>query len=133
MTESPTDRRIMRPRSITFVGSECMLEIVRSYSTFQVPSGLPGFEACPWAEAAMVRQARRLSGRMLHCNFRFGCRMSEARKNPLTAALMNKISLAEKLSGFSEHYSPRTVETFNGHDIMVVKLLGPFTWHSHPD
>ena len=44
-----------------------------------------------------------------------------------------KISLAEKLSAFSDHYSPRTVATFNGHDIMVVKLLGPFTWHSHPD
>jgi mannose-6-phosphate isomerase-like protein (cupin superfamily) len=46
---------------------------------------------------------------------------------------MHKISLAEKLSSFSDHYSPRTVQTFNGHDIMVVKLLGPFTWHSHPD
>ena len=46
---------------------------------------------------------------------------------------MQKISLADKLSGFSEHYSPRTVATFNGNDVMVVKLLGPFTWHSHPD
>jgi mannose-6-phosphate isomerase-like protein (cupin superfamily) len=46
---------------------------------------------------------------------------------------MHKISLAEKLSSFSDHYSPRTVRTFNGHDIMVVKLLGPFTWHAHPD
>ena len=46
---------------------------------------------------------------------------------------MRKISLAEKLSGFTDHYSPRTVATFNGNDVMVVKLLGPFTWHSHPD
>ena len=46
---------------------------------------------------------------------------------------MQSISLAEKLSGFSDHYSPRTVATFNGNDVMVVKLLGPFTWHSHPD
>ena len=46
---------------------------------------------------------------------------------------MQKISLADKLSGFAEHYSPRTVATFNGNDVMVVKLLGPFTWHSHPD
>src|ERR1041384_6888417 len=46
---------------------------------------------------------------------------------------MDKISLAEKLATFSDHYSPRTVQTFNGHDIMVVKLLGPFPWHSHPE
>ena len=46
---------------------------------------------------------------------------------------MQKISLAEKLSGFSDHYSPRTVGTFNGNDIMVVKLEGPFTWHKHDE
>jgi mannose-6-phosphate isomerase-like protein (cupin superfamily) len=46
---------------------------------------------------------------------------------------MNTISLADKLARFSDHYSPRTIATFNGHDVMVVKLLGPFTWHSHPD
>jgi mannose-6-phosphate isomerase-like protein (cupin superfamily) len=44
-----------------------------------------------------------------------------------------KINLAEKLAMFSEHYRPRTVGTFNGHDLMVVKLKGPFTWHSHAD
>ncbi len=43
------------------------------------------------------------------------------------------INLAEKLSQFSDHYAPRTVSTFNGHDLMVVKLKGPFVWHSHPD
>lgn len=41
------------------------------------------------------------------------------------------INLAEKLATFSEHYRPRTVGTFNGHDLMVVKLKGPFTWHKH--
>ena len=46
---------------------------------------------------------------------------------------MNKINLAEKLSAFSEHYKPRTVGTFNGHDLMVVKLKGPFVWHQHDD
>jgi len=44
-----------------------------------------------------------------------------------------KINLAEKLATFSEHYRPRTVGTFNGHDLMVVKLKGPFTWHKHED
>jgi hypothetical protein len=28
----------------------------------------------------------------------------------------SKINLAEKLSQFDEHWSPRTVTTFNGHD-----------------
>ena len=46
---------------------------------------------------------------------------------------MNKINLTEKLSTFSEHYKPRTVGTFNGHDLMVVKLKGPFVWHQHDD
>ncbi|HWN06979.1 MAG TPA: cupin domain-containing protein [Steroidobacteraceae bacterium] len=43
------------------------------------------------------------------------------------------INLAAKLATFSEHYRPRTVGTFNGHDLMVVKLKGPFTWHTHDD
>jgi mannose-6-phosphate isomerase-like protein (cupin superfamily) len=43
------------------------------------------------------------------------------------------INLAEKLSHFDDHYAPRTIGTFNGHDLMVVKLKGPFVWHSHPD
>ncbi len=46
---------------------------------------------------------------------------------------MRKIDLAEKLSTFSEHYQPRTVGEFNGHDIMVVKLKGQFVWHNHED
>lgn len=43
------------------------------------------------------------------------------------------INLAAKLATFSEHYRPRTVGTFNDHDLMVVKLLGPFKWHRHDD
>ena len=43
------------------------------------------------------------------------------------------VRLAEKLSMFSEHWSPKIVSTFNGHDVMVVKLKGEFVWHSHPD
>jgi mannose-6-phosphate isomerase-like protein (cupin superfamily) len=41
------------------------------------------------------------------------------------------INLAEKLSQFDEHWSPRTVTTFNRHDVMVVKVKGEFTWHHH--
>ena len=35
---------------------------------------------------------------------------------------MNAINLAAKLSTFSEHYKPRTVAHFNGHDVMIVKV-----------
>jgi len=46
---------------------------------------------------------------------------------------MNGVNLAQKLSTFSEHYRPRTVGQFNGHDLMVVKVKGPFTWHRHEE
>jgi len=46
---------------------------------------------------------------------------------------MNAINLAEKLATFSEHWQPRTVAQFNGHDIMVVKAKGEFIWHKHDD
>lgn len=34
------------------------------------------------------------------------------------------INLADKLSQFSEHWSPKIVSQFNGNDIMVVKVQG---------
>ena len=43
------------------------------------------------------------------------------------------IVLAEKLAGFSEHWQPRTVAEFNGHDVMVVKAQGEFVWHKHDE
>jgi mannose-6-phosphate isomerase-like protein (cupin superfamily) len=46
---------------------------------------------------------------------------------------VNQINLAEKLSTFSEHWQPRTVGQFNGHDLMVVKVKGEFIWHRHED
>lgn len=46
---------------------------------------------------------------------------------------MNAINLTEKLSTFAEHWQPRTVAQFNGHDIMVVKAKGDFIWHKHDD
>jgi hypothetical protein len=30
---------------------------------------------------------------------------------------------------FADHFKPRTVGQLNGHDLMVVKVKGPFTWH----
>ena len=46
---------------------------------------------------------------------------------------MTAIDLSSKLDTFSDYYQPRTVAQFNGHDVMVVKLLGDFIWHSHPE
>ena len=46
---------------------------------------------------------------------------------------MTAINLADKLSQFAEHWSPKIVGQFNGHDLMVVKVEGEFVWHSHPD
>ena len=43
------------------------------------------------------------------------------------------VNLDEKLAAFSDLWSPRIVGAFNGHDLMVVKAKGEFTWHSHPD
>ena len=43
------------------------------------------------------------------------------------------ISLAEKLCTFSDHWSPKIVAQFNGHDVMVVKVKGEFVWHSHAE
>ena len=46
---------------------------------------------------------------------------------------MSGINLAEKLDTFTEHWRPRTVGQFNGHDLMVVKVKGEFVWHKHDD
>jgi len=47
--------------------------------------------------------------------------------------MQQAINLAEKLGTFSEHFRPRTIGQFNGHDLMVAKVQGPFTWHKHDD
>ena len=41
------------------------------------------------------------------------------------------VNLANKLDGFTDRWSPRTVAQFNGHDVMVVKVDGEFIWHKH--
>jgi len=41
-----------------------------------------------------------------------------------------KVNVAEKLSLFDEHWSPKTVGELHGQH---VKLLGEFVWHHHDD
>jgi mannose-6-phosphate isomerase-like protein (cupin superfamily) len=44
---------------------------------------------------------------------------------------MRKINLTEKLSLFSDHYSPKIVGELNGQHVKLVKFKGPFVWHHH--
>ncbi|MEO8403363.1 MAG: cupin domain-containing protein [Chitinophagaceae bacterium] len=44
---------------------------------------------------------------------------------------MEKVNLAQKLSSFSEHYSPRIVGELNGQQVKLVKAKGEFVWHHH--
>jgi mannose-6-phosphate isomerase-like protein (cupin superfamily) len=44
-----------------------------------------------------------------------------------------RINLAEKLTTFSDHWSPRIVETVDGYDVKLVKVQGDFVWHKHDD
>lgn len=47
--------------------------------------------------------------------------------------MQNKVSLAEKLATFSDHWSPRTVAQLNDLDVMVVKVKDEFVWHKHDE
>lgn len=46
---------------------------------------------------------------------------------------MPVINLAQRLATFSEHWQPRVVGQFNGHDLLVAKVKGEFVWHRHDD
>jgi len=47
--------------------------------------------------------------------------------------MTNAICLAEKLSVFSDHWSPKIVAQFNENEVMLVKVKGEFVWHSRPE
>jgi mannose-6-phosphate isomerase-like protein (cupin superfamily) len=42
-----------------------------------------------------------------------------------------KISLAEKLASFDEHWVPKIVGELNGQYVKVVKFEGEYVWHHH--
>ena len=44
---------------------------------------------------------------------------------------MSKVNIAEKLSRFQDHWSPKLVAQVNDADIKLVKLQGEFVWHHH--
>lgn len=46
---------------------------------------------------------------------------------------MNVVNLAEKFALFDTHWDPKVVADYNGNEIMVVKFVGEFPFHDHPD
>jgi len=44
---------------------------------------------------------------------------------------MEKVNLAEKLSRFTDYWSPKIVGELNGQYVKLVKLKGEFVWHKH--
>jgi mannose-6-phosphate isomerase-like protein (cupin superfamily) len=44
---------------------------------------------------------------------------------------MEKVSLSDKLSRFSDHWNPRIVGELNGQHLKLVKFQGEFVWHRH--
>lgn len=44
---------------------------------------------------------------------------------------MTKVNIGEKLSLFSELWSPKIVGELNGQYVKLVKFQGPFVWHHH--
>ena len=46
---------------------------------------------------------------------------------------MKKINLEDKLSKFSEHWSPKVIAEMNDYQFKLVKIVDEFVWHDHPD
>ena len=44
-----------------------------------------------------------------------------------------KINLKEKLSKFSDHWSPKVIAEMNDYQFKLVKIKGDFVWHNHGD
>ena len=46
---------------------------------------------------------------------------------------MDKVNFQEKLSLFSEHWSPKVIAEMNDYQFKLAKLHGEFVWHQHDD
>ena len=44
-----------------------------------------------------------------------------------------KVDLDEKFAQFSDHWAPRVAGRYNGNEIRLVRAVGDFQWHCHPD
>lgn len=46
---------------------------------------------------------------------------------------IEKVNIANKMSLFSEHWTPKLVGELNDYHIKLVKFQGDFVWHQHDD
>ena len=46
---------------------------------------------------------------------------------------VEKVNVAQKLSLFEEHWSPKIVGELNSQHVKLVKFSGEFVWHHHDD
>ena len=46
---------------------------------------------------------------------------------------MKSINFADKLSKFSDLWSPKVIAEMNDYQFKLAKLQGEFVWHNHPD
>ena len=46
---------------------------------------------------------------------------------------MSKVNFGEKLSKFSEQWTPKVIAEMNDYQFKLVKIEGEFVWHEHPD
>ncbi|GAB3583723.1 cupin domain-containing protein [Leifsonia lichenia] len=42
-------------------------------------------------------------------------------------------NLDDAIAAIAEHWQPHRLTSVNDYDVKVVKLLGEFVWHTHPD
>ena len=46
---------------------------------------------------------------------------------------MSKVNFDEKLSKFSEQWTPKVIAEMNDYQFKLVKIEGEFVWHEHPE
>ena len=44
---------------------------------------------------------------------------------------MEKVNIAQKLSGIADYWNPRIAGELNGQQVKLVKFQGEFAWHHH--
>jgi len=52
---------------------------------------------------------------------------------PTAVSPADKVNLADAFARFDEHWAPRIIASYNGHEVRIVKVEGPFVWHAHAD
>jgi mannose-6-phosphate isomerase-like protein (cupin superfamily) len=45
----------------------------------------------------------------------------------------SSINLEQKLTQFTEHWSPRIIAQMNDYHLKLAKVQGEFVWHDHPE